>query len=494
MKRLLPGVPFLAALLIVMIAAVNLATSKRFPIYSSDGATFLTSNNQCSEPKILPAVTVGSPLPNNFHLLDLEELVIQSLTSSSKSPVFNDLDSSSSDVPKLSHSEEVIWSSVTLSNKKDRIAFYSNTGLYVVNLRTSQPVKVYSLPNGGNLEFFDAITWSPDDTYLTFGQVPQGFQAKASSSRQYALGLVQMATGKSKIIHYSGRLPRKPVWSPDGQYLAGEDPVAIYDVKLANLTQIPTGYTTRNPQWSPDGRHVVFFQYSSPNRGETFRYTLDTKEVLQITALGKAASPVDWLKSPSTILFETETNSGETDLGRHHVGEVKPHMESSIRWLSPFDRYESNRFLGISPNERYVILRKTEPPKTGTTPGNIENTPNQGNPSNPSNPSNTGNNSNVDNFGNTVDLVAVNRELSFFSWRCVKLHSFTESPRMTLQWTKDNKLLYLGDRQSGRNERNRKWELFLFDFDQLSEQKIWESRTPARLVGVDGNVIYYCPY
>lgn len=466
MKRLLPAIPFLGAFFIVMLLAVNLSTSKRFPIYSPDGGTVLASDTQCSEPKILPPVSGNTPLSNNYQLIDLRDLCLQALPSSAKNPVPGDLRIAPQPVTPdslpPSPTEEIIWSSVTLSNKKDRIAFYSNTSLYIVNLRTRQSVHLYTLPANSNLSFYDAITWSPEDSYLTFGHVSK--MEVTASNRQYALGLINPVSGEAKIIHYSLRPPQKPVWSPDGQYLAAENPVIIYEVKKGNLIRVASGNDTHNPQWSPDGKHIVFTQHSSPTRGETFRYSLETREILQITSFGKTVSPVDWLKSPSTILFETENNLSDIDSGRHHVGEVRPHSESSIRWLSPFDRFESNRFLSISPNERYVVLQRTEPLKSSN------------------------------NQEHALELIAVNRELSFFSWRCAKIHSFAETPRMTYTWTRDGKLLLLGDRQSGRIERNRKWELFLIDLDHLTEQKIWETRSPTRLIGMDGNLIYYTSF
>ncbi|MDD2420669.1 MAG: hypothetical protein PHU78_00750 [Heliobacteriaceae bacterium] len=453
MKRLLPGIPLFAALIIVILAIVNLATPKRFPIYSSDGKIVQSANAQYSEVKILPPITGDTPLPNGYQMVDLQEICRQALTTQKPATV---------DPGDSGQTDEICWSSVILSNKKDRIAFYSNHSLYMVNLRNRQAIQLYTLPTADQA-FFEAITWGPEDLYLTFGQVEEQ-KTEAETSRQYAYGLIQLGTGEAKIIYRSPRIVGNPVWSPDGKYLALENPVVLYEVKPGNLTRVAPGTNTCQPRWSPDSRHVIFIQYTSADRGETYRYTLNTREVLQITNLGKAAAPVDWLKSPAAIIFETEANYTGVESGRHHIGETKPHPESSISWLSPFDRGESNRYLTISPNERYVVLRKSELPR---------NTPTSQTPvANPLVP---------------VEIMAVNRELGLFSWHCVKMHTFPTTPQLSYTWAKNGDFLYL-------TAADQKWELYVFDFGQLSKQKVWETTTPVRLVGVDGyNQVYYCP-
>ncbi|MTV48074.1 hypothetical protein GJ688_03645 [Heliobacillus mobilis] len=457
MKRLLPGIPFIAALLIVSVAAYHLATAQRFPITMADSIP-PAQDTQWGEVKNLPSVNVSTTPISGIQLIDLREICEQAVAQNGRTGAVTDLKNPPAGTN--SSTENIQWSSITFSNKKDRIAFYSQRGLYVVNLKTQQSVRVFSIPDEDKKsEFYRAISWNPDDTILTFGQVQPGSQPDAGT--MYSLSLVKLSSGEVKNIHQTNRPPNIPLWSPDGQYIVLDNPLFVYELKTENRVPVGMGNDNRFPHWSPDSRYLIFSQFTSPDRCEVYRYSLDTREILQITSLGKAAAPLAWLKYPSTIVIETEANANDVDSGRHHVGEIRPHSESSIHWLTDFDRSESNRLICASPNERFALLKHIDP--------------------------------SGQNGANSFDLIAVNRELGFFSWRMAKLQTLPLSVPFTYQWGKDGKLLFMVEQPAAGGEKP-KYEMYTFDLDQLTRQKIWESTTATRLSGVDGSKVYISPF
>ncbi|MCW2277156.1 TolB family protein [Heliophilum fasciatum] len=475
MKRLMSGIPFIAALLMVLLAAYTLVTSKQTPLFPTNGEDVQGDRTQILEPKILPPPSnMLAFYPYTPQFIDLGPICEQAVLQGNQPlPV----PTPSVRMEKKPTDVGIAWSSLTLNHQRDRIAFQTKSGLYVVNLRTKQSARVFSLPDDGNSRFGTGITWNPEDTHLTFTEIRGGTSEGADATLLYRIHLLQLDDLTDKIIHETFSQPDLPLWSPDGRYVALDNPLVLMERKTGKTTPVGTGKDARHPRWSPDSNYLVFMQYSAPDRAEIYRYTMETKEMLPLTSMGKAARAVEWLKSPSTILMETENYASGVDTGRHHVGEVRPHSESSIRWLSPFDRQESNRYYAISPNERYVILRKTEP---YTTNGSEE---------------------------NAFSLIGVNRELNFFSWHFVRLHSFAANAPLSFAWGKDGKLLYLteakatvtppatvGAQGTVAAPAGTAWEMYSFDFEQQAVQKVWETPTPTRLIGVDGSIIYHSPY
>ncbi|ABZ85289.1 hypothetical protein HM1_2760 [Heliomicrobium modesticaldum Ice1] len=466
MKRLKPGIPLIAALLVVTLAAYNLASNKRFPLTTADSIV-PGPDTQWVEAKILPPL---DGLPAGYRFVDLREICEQALASYTvRTPGLGDV----KPTPEKKSSEsaakdEVQWSSITFSNKKERMAFTTRNGLYVVNMKSRQAIRLHRLSPEDGTEFFPAIAWSPDDSMVTFGTVTR---PKGDGSATYTISLARVNDGDVKNIHQSDKRPNLPVWSPDDKYIALDNPLFIYEVKSQNRTPVGMGADLRSPRWSPDSSYLIFSQYTSPERCEIYRYSPETREMLQMTDLGKTVAPVAWLKYPSTIIMETEVTANGSDTGRHHVGEVRPHSESSIRWLTSFDSAESNRFLCASPNERLIIMRQFQPAVGAAT---------------------------AEKGRDRFDLIAANREISsFFGWRRVKIHSLPVDTRLTYAWNRDGKLFYMIDSRSegAAAGESANYELYLFDFDQMTRQKVWDATTPMRLVAVDGyNTVYYCPY
>ncbi|MBM7866816.1 hypothetical protein GTO89_04220 [Heliobacterium gestii] len=478
MKRLKPGIPLLAALLIVALAAYNLATNKRFPLTTADSIV-PGPDTQWVEAKTLPPVDVP---PAGYHLVDLREVCDQALASYTvRTPGLGD----SKPTPEkkttdAAAKDEIQWSSITFSNKKERMAFTTRNSLFIVNMKTKQSIRLHRLTDDDGTEFFPAIAWSPDDNMVTFGTITH---PKDGGALTYTVSLARVNDGEVKNIHQSDKRPNLPIWSPDDNYIALDNPLFIYEVKTNNRTPVSMGADLRSPRWSPDSSYLIFSQYSSPERCEIYRYAPETRELLKMTDLGKAVAPMAWLKYPSTIIMETEVTANGIDTGRHHVGEIRPHSDSSIRWLTGFDSAESNRFLCASPNERLIILRQYQPAAGAVSTGSKEGPV----------PAEAG-----AKVSNSYDLIAANREItSFFGWRRVKLHNLPIDTRFTYAWNRDSKLFYMIDAKSeGTSTADAsKYELYLFDFDQMTRQKVWTSTTPLRLVAVDGyNTIYYCPY
>ncbi|KAB2952361.1 hypothetical protein F9B85_09400 [Heliorestis acidaminivorans] len=445
MNRLIPGIPFLAALSLVLFAIFNYALSERIPDPILEGSARPVAEMECT------AINAISPVgENDFQWLSLEKICEKALEENSVVNIETTSEDHNLTAQKVSsEKDEVIWSSLQLNHQKTALAFFSQKKLFIVDLTTGDSKRIHDLLSEEKNAYYNpSITWSPNGEYLTFTVVKENNRWNGQNS--YSTYLVNLTSEDIHSIHQTQQAPESPTWSPKGDYIALDSPVVLYDLARKHGTTIVSGYHTRYPRWSPEGHHIIFIQETSSTRGETFRYSLDTREVIQITALNRVTSPLLWLQTPPTILLEVETKKSSNRPERHHIGEARPHTESSIRWLSSFDRNESNRFLTLSPNERYLIIQKT---------------------------------ANLGTKDEENHLIAINREQSFYSWRCVSIAPLEDPKTLTFQWTDDGRLLYNKDGQA-----------FIFDFERLTIEEFEEQEEEIRLLGIKGQTIYYSPF
>ncbi|QGG46502.1 TolB family protein [Heliorestis convoluta] len=453
MNRFRSGIPFLTALLIVFFAAINYVVTERTPDEVLEDQSWPVPEMECTE------INVSSFSSEStfqwVHLQSLCEKAVEDANQAYSTGAEQAMEqeketeqkrTTASKEPKKD--DTIIWSSLQLNNQKNQVAFYTQKRLYLLDVTTGSSKVLHSLSEDDkSVQYVPTISWSPQGEYLTFTLLKENQRWNGHDS--YSIHLVDLKTEEILLIHQSTRAPDKPSWSPKDPIVALDSPVILYDVEKQQGTPVISGYQTRHPRWSPEGNHIIFIQETSSTRGETFRYSLDTREVMQITTLNRVTSPLLWLQTPPTILLEVETKRSGSRPERHHIGEARPHTESSIRWLSPFDRNESNRFLSISPNERYLIVQKT---------------------------------TNLGTADEKSHLIALNRDLSFYRWRCVTLAPLEDPSTVTLHWTADGRLLY-----------STEGEVFLFDFEQLTKEKLEEKEEAFQILGIDNQIIYYSP-
>ncbi|MBI5326016.1 MAG: PD40 domain-containing protein [Ignavibacteriae bacterium] len=114
-----------------------------------------------------------------------------------------------------------------------------------------------SIASSFSLQTFD---WSPDGKNIVVNNWDE-------ISRDVSITILNVANGTSENIYTVSNYIGKPVWSPNGKYiafLAGPCNLWIIniDTKIATqLTDLP-GKTndigTLSPQWSPDGKYIIF--------------------------------------------------------------------------------------------------------------------------------------------------------------------------------------------------------------------------------------------
>lgn len=126
-------------------------------------------------------------------------------------------------------------------------------------------------------------SWSPDGRKLAF----VSFESKESE-----IYLIDVASGKRKLLTTFPGINGAPAWSPDGQKLAlvlskdGSPNIYLMDIATKRLTKITDGYSIdTEPAWSPDGQYVYF----TSNRGgkpQIYKADLNAKKVSRVTYVG----------------------------------------------------------------------------------------------------------------------------------------------------------------------------------------------------------------
>jgi Tol biopolymer transport system component len=182
------------------------------------------------------------------------------------------------------HGVDPVW-----SPRGDRIAFYSS-------LNTLELIK----PDGSGrsivttdaYEGWFPTAWSPDGGWLAFGavratgpgsNVVELNVARADGSSRRSLGMgtgmawspsadvlafdsdehgFELVTPDGSVVAGPWSIGSKPVWSPDGRYVAVADPeerrsVEVVDTRASTVRPLPL---TGDPAWSPRGDALVTIQ------------------------------------------------------------------------------------------------------------------------------------------------------------------------------------------------------------------------------------------
>jgi hypothetical protein len=195
-----------------------------------------------------------------------------------------------------------------------RIAFGTETGLYVVNADGSKPQRLTSNPaRPGVLTPDTDPAWSPDGSKIAFTRV-------TATSNEIDV----MDADGSNLTRLTGgtatSLARSPSWSPDGKHIAftGSRPggvdIYVMDADGSNevrLTEDPGGDAF--PAWSPDGKRIAF-ESTRPGQIEIYVMNADGSGETRLTTSpgngtthGESIDPA-WSPDGSLIAFARDVD------------------------------------------------------------------------------------------------------------------------------------------------------------------------------------------
>ncbi len=134
-------------------------------------------------------------------------------------------------------------SSPAWSPDKQRIVFYRNAKIYIMNADGSGLTQLTDNPD----TFDDYPTWSPDGQQIAF---ESNFQGGTSINVVNADG-----TGLTRLTDFGS----SPSWSPNGTQIVfarAHEGIHVMNVDGSNLTRLTDG--GHSPDWSPDGTRIAF--------------------------------------------------------------------------------------------------------------------------------------------------------------------------------------------------------------------------------------------
>ncbi|WP_375338925.1 Tol-Pal system beta propeller repeat protein TolB [Candidatus Berkiella aquae] len=126
-------------------------------------------------------------------------------------------------------------------------------------------------------------SWSPDGRQIAF---------VSFEKNRAEIYLIEVATGKRRLLSKFPGINGAPAWSPNGRQLAvvlskeGSPKIFLWDMDTQNITQITDGYSIdTEPAWSKDGRSLYF----TSNRGgkpQIYCMDMSTRKINRVTFVG----------------------------------------------------------------------------------------------------------------------------------------------------------------------------------------------------------------
>lgn len=183
------------------------------------------------------------------------------------------------------------------------IAFIAeNDGSYALWITSNVGGEDKLLFDSGPQSYLSPTAWSPDSTQITY--YGNCTEKEEDIPDKGPLCLYNLVTGERRAFNmpFSGN---NPVWSPDGQYIAGtgyssgkepcysadmsvqEALICFYDVRSIYIESVLSGSVTElasgiQPVWSPDGSMLAFLSNKSGSQ-ELWTIKFDGSDLRQLT-------------------------------------------------------------------------------------------------------------------------------------------------------------------------------------------------------------------
>ena len=184
-------------------------------------------------------------------------------------------------------------------------------------------------------------SWSPDRQQLAFvSYAPSG----------PAIKVIELTTGKTKIVASFKGTNSAPAWSPDGGRIAysssrhGSPDVFVYDLLSGSHQRINSHYAIdTEPAWSPDGRNLLFTS-SRTGKPQIYNYNFASQDISRMTFEGNESANASY-----------DFNGGNIAMV-HEGGQivVMNKDNSRLTWLTNAKYDESPSF---SPNGDMVLYK-----------------------------------------------------------------------------------------------------------------------------------------
>lgn len=184
-----------------------------------------------------------------------------------------------------------------------RIAFFSDRGgnddIYVVSAETVRPKPVLSDPERDLHE----PSFSPDGKKLVYSLETQN---KAGELR-----VLDIETGRTRLVRRTELPMTAPVWSPDGKRIAfvdridGNSEVCAIDPDGSEFVNLTNDRSLDiSPSWSPDGTRLAFISHRGEPRGSRL-YTMnaDGSDPAPVTPRSGWEGDPTWSPDGSTFVF-----------------------------------------------------------------------------------------------------------------------------------------------------------------------------------------------
>ena len=189
-----------------------------------------------------------------------------------------------------------------------------NDGLWVIDVATRQTRQIFSMEASDGL-VPNGIAWSPDGQRLAFVRGWPSFESGE-------LWIVDVESQQATQLAVMDMMAQAPSWSPDGQTIAflaqpgerlfPEDIETIWladtnSLALQQLTFYITSPIGNRPVWSPDGYWIAFEGVSKLEENAPYHLWMisrDGKDIIRLTndSIAEAVAP-QWVPGGTQIIF-----------------------------------------------------------------------------------------------------------------------------------------------------------------------------------------------